>query len=158
MATEINRIWYGMVRESDGEWITGNMYFYLNYTPPIIQSKVRKGTKQADRVVDFPECWEGTYLWFHYIDQARNGGLYNNWQGGEHAVQIARRGAGKSYTAAAILGKAFICGENYAAQRKVKGAVTAYQKEYLVKDGILNKFVDIIDFCAENTEFPCIKN
>lgn len=151
--TEVDRIWNGMVRESDGEWITGNMYFYLNYTP-IIQSKIRKGTKQADRVVDFPECWEGTYLWFHYIDQARSGGIYNNWAGGEHAVQIARRGAGKSYTAAAMLGKAFVCGENNQAKKKVKGAVTAYQKEYLVKDGILNKFVDIIDFCAENTQFP----
>lgn len=151
--TEIDRIWNGMVRESDGEWITGNMYFYLNYTP-IIQSKIRKGTKQADRVVDFPECWEGTYLWYHYIEQARNGGLYNNWAGGEHAVQIARRGAGKSYSAAAMLGRAFVCGENELAQKKVKGAVTAYQKEYLVKDGILNKFVDIIDFCAENTQFP----
>lgn len=151
--TEIDRIWNGMVRESDGEWVTGNMYFYLNYTP-IIQSKIRKGTKQADRVVDFPECWEGTYLWYHYIDQARNGGLYNNWAGGEHAVQIARRGAGKSYSAAAMLGRAFVCGENELAQKKVKGAVTAYQKEYLVKDGILNKFVDIIDFCAENTQFP----
>ena len=44
LKTEINRIWYGMVRPSDGEWITGNMYFYLNYTP-IVQSKIRKGTK-----------------------------------------------------------------------------------------------------------------
>ncbi len=64
---EINRIWYGMVRPSDGEWVTGNMYFYLNYSP-IIQSKIRKGTRQADRIVDFPECWEGVYLMFHYID------------------------------------------------------------------------------------------
>lgn len=28
---EIRRCWYGYVRESDGEWVTGNMYFYLNY-------------------------------------------------------------------------------------------------------------------------------
>ena len=33
--TEIDRIWNGMVRESDGEWVTGDMYFYLNYTPII---------------------------------------------------------------------------------------------------------------------------
>lgn len=33
--TEIDRIWNGMVREFDGEWVTGDMYFYLNYTPII---------------------------------------------------------------------------------------------------------------------------
>ena len=54
---EVQRIWYGMIRESDGEWVTGDMYFYLNYVP-IIQSKIRKGTKQADRIIDFPEVWE----------------------------------------------------------------------------------------------------
>lgn len=91
LSTEIQRIWYGMVRESDGEWVTGDMYFYLNYTP-IIQSLIRKGaTNQADRIVDFPECWEGVYMVFHYLDQARNGGIYNDWKGGEHGVEIAKR-------------------------------------------------------------------
>lgn len=153
IAEEKKRIWHGMVRPSDGEWVTGDLYFYLNYTP-IIQSKIRKGTKQADRVVDFPQFWEGIYLWFHYQHQARNGGIYNNWEGAEHAIQIARRGASKSYSAAARLAKLFVCGENEIACKEVKGAVTAYQKEYLVKDGILNKFIDIIDFCAEHTQFP----
>lgn len=32
---EIDRIWNGYVRESDGAWITGDMYWYLNYTPII---------------------------------------------------------------------------------------------------------------------------
>lgn len=153
LATEVDRIWYGMVRESDGEWVTGDMYFYLNYTP-IIQSKIREGTKQADRVVDFPEVWEGVYLMFHYIDQARNGGLYNNWEGGQHAVEIAKRGASKSYLVASLLAKLFVVGENKLAWRNTRGVVTAYQKESLVKDGTLNKYIDIIDFCAENTQFP----
>ena len=30
------------------------MYFYLNYFP-IIQTKIREGSKVGDRVVDFPE-------------------------------------------------------------------------------------------------------
>ena len=150
---ELNRFWNGMVRESDGEWITGDMYFYLNYSP-IIQSKVREGTKQADRIVDFPEVWEGVYLMFHYIDQARNGGIYNNWEGGQHCVEIAKRGASKSYLVASILAKQFIVGENEIACKNTRGVVTAYQKESLTKDGTLNKFIDIIDFCAENTQFP----
>lgn len=45
-------------------------------------------------------------------------------------------------------------GENEEAHEKVKGIVTAYQKEYLTKDGVLNKFVDMANFCATNTQFP----
>lgn len=94
---EIRRSWHGYVRESDGEWITGDMYFYLNYCP-IIQSKTRTGTKLADRIVDFPEVWEGIYLRFHYIYQARYGGLYNDFKGGQHGAEIAKRGAAHPYS------------------------------------------------------------
>ena len=45
-------------------------------------------------------------------------------------------------------------GENEEAHEKVKGIVTAYQKEYLTKDGVLNKFVDMANFCSSNTQFP----
>ena len=151
--TEIDRIWNGMVRPEDGEWITGDMYFYLNYCP-IIQSKVRKGTKQADRITAMPEVWEGIYFRFHYLDQARNGGKYDNWVGGKHAAEIAKRGCSKSYCMAALLAKLFICGENEESYKNVRGLITAYQKEYLNKDGTLNKFVDMIDFNAQHTEFP----
>lgn len=151
--TEIDRIWNGMVRPEDGEWITGDMYFYLNYCP-IIQSKVRKGTKQADRITAMPEVWEGIYFRFHYLDQARNGGKYDNWVGGKHAAEIAKRGCSKSYCMAALLAKLFICGENEESYKNVRGLITAYQKEYLNKDGTLNKFVDMIDFSAQHTEFP----
>lgn len=151
--TEIDRIWNGMVRESDGEWVTGDMYFYLNYTP-IIQSKVKKGTKRADRVVDFPEVWEGIYWRFHYLDQSRNGGLYNDFTGGQHAAEIAARGKSKSYSIAAMLAKLFVTGDNEETSRNVRGLITAYQKEYLTKDGTLNKFVEMIDFVAQNTQFP----
>jgi hypothetical protein len=30
---EIRRCYEGYVRPSDGEWITGDMYFFLNYCP-----------------------------------------------------------------------------------------------------------------------------
>ncbi len=91
LAREVRRCLEGMVRPEDGEWIPGDMYFYLNYFP-IIQTKLRKGSKVGDRVVDFPEVWEGVYWRFHYLYQARNGGLYNNFTGAKHAVEIASRG------------------------------------------------------------------
>lgn len=153
LRTELDRLWNGMVRESDGEWVTGDMYFYLNYCP-IIQSRVRKGTKQADRIVAMPEVWEGIYFRFHYLEQARNGGMYDDWVGGKHAAEIAKRGCSKSYCMAAMLTKLFICGENQESYKNVRGLIIAYQKEFLNKDGTLNKFVDMIDFNAQNTEFP----
>lgn len=153
LAREIRRCLDGMVRPEDGEWIPGDFYFYLNYLP-IIQTKLRKGTRIGDRVVDFPEVWEGVYLRSHYQYQARNGGMYDNFTGGKHSVEIASRGKSKSYYAAAILSKFFLLGESSISYDKVKCLVAAYQKEYLIKDGTLNKFIDGIDFCAKYTQFP----
>ena len=151
---ERRRIWDGYVRESDGEWVTGYMYWYLNYSP-IMLSKIREyvgkdgkkhKSKRADRVEDMPEFWEGIYWRFHYIDQASNAG--------KHCAELASRGKSKSYSLASILSHIFILGESEEAHEKVKGIVTAYQKEYLTKDGVLNKFVDMANFCATNTQFP----
>lgn len=150
---ERDRCWNGYVRESDGEWVTGYMYFYLNYCP-IILSKIRKGSKKADRVFDFPEVWEGIYWRFHYIDQMRNGGLYNDFKGGNHGAELARRGASKSYSLGSIAAHNFILGENNIANQRINTVITAYQKEYLIKDGTLNKFLSMVDFCAEHTQFP----
>lgn len=91
LTREVTRCLEGMVRPEDGEWIPGDMYFYLNYFP-IIQTKLRKGSKIGDRIVDFPEFWEGVYLRFHYLNQARNGGIYDDFVGAKHAVEIASRG------------------------------------------------------------------
>lgn len=150
---EKRRCWEGYIRESDGEWVTGYMYWFLNYSP-IMLSKIRKGSKRADRIEALPECWEGIYWRFHCMDQASNGGIYNNFQGGQHMAELASRGKGKSYSLASILNHIFVLGENEEAHEKVKGIVTAYQKEYLTKDGVLNKFVDMANFCASNTQFP----
>lgn len=159
---ERRRIWDGYVRESDGEWVTGYMYWFLNYSPMML-SKIKeykdkngkkRKSKRANRVEALPECWEGIYWRFHCLDQASNGGLYNNFEGSQHMAELASRGKGKSYSLASILNHIFVVGENEEAHEKVKGIVTAYQKEYLTKDGVLNKFVDMANFCATNTQFP----
>ena len=59
-----------------------------------------------------------------------------------------------SFSLASMIAKRFILGESREVNREVKCLVTAYQKEYLTKDGILNKFQSYIDFAAQNTEFP----
>ena len=150
---ERRRCWKGYIRPIDGEWIPGPLYFYMNYCP-IIQSKIRIGTKQADRVIDFPEMWEGIYWRFHYMDQARNGGIYNDFLGGNQGAELASRGKSKSYSMAAILAHNFILGETELSCEGTTSLATASQKEYLIKDGVLNKFVSMANFCAQHTQFP----
>ena len=149
---EIRRCFEGYVRPSDGEWITGNMYFFINYCP-IPMTKMVKGSKRGERVIDLPEIWEGIYYRFHYIEQARKGGIYCK-EGGKNGSEVSSRGKSKSLTMAAIMAKYFVLGEDKNVTKAVKSMATAYQKQYLTSDGILNKFQSYIDFLAENTQFP----
>lgn len=154
---EVRRCYEGYVRKSDGEWVTGNMYFFLNYCP-IPQTKTKKGSKKGERIIDFPEFWEGIYYRFHYLEQAQKGGLYSRDKGGsiggDNGCEISSRSKSKSLTMAAILAKYYILGEAKDVNEEVKCLATAYQKQYLTSDGILNKFQAYIDFLAQNTEFP----
>lgn len=146
---EVRRCREGYVRESDGEWVTGLLYWYMNYCP-IMLNKTKVGSLKADRVEDLPETWEGIYLRFHYLDQARNAG--------QHAIELARRGCSKSYSLAAIMSHNLILGESTEVKKRVTTILTAYQKEYLSdKDGTLSKFEPMINFVAEYTEFPRLK-
>lgn len=146
---EVRRCRDGYVRESDGEWITGYMYWYMNYCP-IMLTEISATSSMASRVEDFPETWEGIYLRFHYLDQAR--------KAGKHAIELARRGCSKSYSLASIMAKNLILGENSKVVKRTMTVLTAYQKEYLGgKDGTLSKFEPMIDFIADNTEFPRLR-
>lgn len=148
----LDRSWNYMLRESDGMWIPGDMYFYLNFDP-IIQTKIKNGSKRGERVVDFPECWDGVLFRYFYIYQAQNGGLYDK-RGGLHGCEISSRGKSKSYSTCSMMAKRFVIGESKEVSRQVKCLATAYQKQYLTTDGILNKFQAQIDFLAQNTPFP----
>lgn len=157
---EIYRCWYGCVRPEDGEWIPGNMYFYLNFYQIQLLKKKKdaKGqSKKSNRVVDFPRVWEGVYWRYHYIEQAQNGGLFNNWEGGEGGCEISSRGKSKSYSMAAILVKYFTMGESEEVKEAVKALVVAAQKEYLTADGILNKYQFGCDFLIQRPELQLPK-
>lgn len=149
---EIRRCYEGYVRESDGMWVTGDEYFFLNYWP-IAQTKLNGKSKKGERIIDFPEVWEGINLRCHYIEQAINGGLYDP-NGGNNGCEISSRGKAKSYLMSAMIGKRFVLGESFQVNKLVKCMATAYQKQYLNSDGILNKFQAGIDFLAINTQFP----
>ena len=144
---EVRRCYEGYIRESDGEWITGDMYFFLNYCPIQLTKKDPKNPSKTIRVVDFPKVWEGHYLVFHYLNEARNQG--------KHGAELASRGKGKSYLGASLLAKRFILGESEIVNKKVQCVVTASERKYIQgANQILDMFLYYINFCAQNTEFP----
>lgn len=145
---EIRRCYEGYVRQSDGEWITGDMYFFLNYCPILQDRKDNENNRRrSNRVIDFPKFWEGHYYLSHYLNIAR--------LNGHHAAELASRGKGKSYFGASLLAKRFILGESAKVNRKVQCVVTASEKKYLSgANQILDMFSGYIDFCAQNTQFP----
>ena len=63
-----------------------------------------------------------------------------------------------SFKAGSQLALGAVLGESLVATKRVKQMALASEKEYLVKDGVLNKFLDIIDHCAENTGWPRARN
>lgn len=144
---ERRRCLYGYIRPCDGEWITGDHYFFLNYCPISLLKKSSNGSRKAMRVIDFPFSWEGNYYRFHYLNQAREHGLM--------AAELARRGCGKSFCAAAMLAKRFILGESFEVNKRVVSYITATDKAKLTGgDQTLDKFQFYIDFIAENMQWP----
>ena len=142
---EIRRSWHGYVRPSDGEWIPGDYYYYLNYCPIQLIKKLPNG--QSIRTIDFPRVWDGQYLVQHY--------LYNARLHGHHASELASRGKGKSYMGAGLLAKRFKLGESENVRQKVMSAVTASDRKYIWgPNQILNMFKYYIDFQSQHTQFP----
>ena len=71
------------------------------------------------------------------------------------AAELARRGCGKSFCAAAMLAKRFILGESFEVNKRVVSYITATDKAKLTGgDQTLDKFQFYIDFIAENMQWP----
>lgn len=144
---EIDRIYNGMLRESDGMWIPGYMYWFLNYCPMMI-NEYQEGKKKAIRKEGFAYFFEGIWYRYWYLYIARDNG--------HHAAELAKRGCAKSYGLASIMSHNLILGESKESNRRNITVLTAYQKEYLKddKDGTLSKFVPILSHLSNNTPFP----
>lgn len=144
---EIDRCYNGLLRESDGMWIPGYLYWFLNYCPMMI-NEYQKGKKKAIRKEGFGLFFEGIWLRYLYLNDAR--------EEGHHAAELAKRGCSKSYSLASIMSKNLIIGESVETQRRNITILTAYQKEYLRddKDGTLSKFVPTLSHLSKYTPFP----
>jgi len=146
---EARRCREGMIRE-DGEWITGLNYFYWNYSP--ILKVGEDDTELAVKVRGFPNPWDGDYAYYHYIEKCR--------RSGKHGNVLKARGRGYSYKGGSGLAKYFKLGDRHTpreSRREQAVFAIANEKEYLTKDGVLNKFVSNVTFLDKNTPWPRAK-
>jgi len=141
--------------------ITGKHYFYLNYTP--IKRVVGKGKTQR-KVVSFPAFWEIDYNWWWYKEIAWYGctpeqlSSLKLWKeptylgGARHLSCLKTRRAGFSYKEAA---------DGTYNYNFIPGSISYFladKEDYLIKDGILNKVGDNLDWLNKYTDGYWLKN
>lgn len=126
----------------DGEWISGYFYFYLNYSPIIKREEVTrvkngKEYKKLESVRNFPDFWDYDRAFFDAVEEAEN----NN----KHLTFLKPRGVGASFKGSSMLAR------NFFLVRESTSLAITEEQESLVKDGILTKCWDIVDFVNEHT-------
>lgn len=142
---EVRRWREGYVRPSDGEWIPGGFYFYLNYSPIWINEEEKEGKdgkkSRGKRIKKFPKPWLGDYLFFHYLEAARDNGA--------HAKLLKCRGVGFSYKLASLSPR------NMYVEKGLPNFHLASDKTFLDGDkGVFGKVVDNLDWIADYTGLP----
>lgn len=129
----------------DGDFITGYHYFYLNYSPII----KRKNTEYTDRfgntrtrrerVLDFPDFWDGDYYFFQAVEEAE--------QQGKHLAVLKARKKGFSFKGSSMLVR------NYSLVKESKSFAIASEQKFLIGDGLLTKAWEIMDFIDQHTDW-----
>lgn len=127
----------------DGDYITGEHYFYLNYCPIIRNIDEdyvdRNGFKRKRIIRDrqFADFYDYDYYFFNAFQEAG--------EQGKHLLVLKTRGRGYSYKAdALLLYNFFFIPESFS-------YCFAESEEFLLKDGTLSKAWDIMDFINRNT-------
>lgn len=140
---EARRSLYGFTAE-DGEHITGYNYFYLNYCQMVrivkqeqIDYKTKKRGIISKRDKGFPDFYDYDRAYFDIIEEAENVG--------KHLCVIKKRRAGYSYKGASML-----CRNFYLIPGSKSYAIAA-EAEFLLRDGLLTKAWDMMDFLDEHT-------
>ena len=118
----------------DGDYIPGFFYFYLNYFQILL---VKEINGKMDKAFDFPRFHDYDRLFFEAVQSAV--------EEGKHLVVIKARRKGYSFKIASMLLR------NYYFIKGSTNMALASEQEYLVKNGILTKAWDAMDFIDENT-------
>lgn len=127
----------------DGDWISGFHYFYLNYCQiKLVRESIltdAKGhtRKVVEQIRDFPDFWDSDYDYFMAIETAQ--------RAGKHLVVLKARSKGYSFKAGSML-----CRNFFLIKNSMSYAV-ASEQEFLLKDGLLSKAWEFMDFIDQNT-------
>jgi hypothetical protein len=160
----------GYVRESDGEWIPGELYFYWNYAPIWLTEEINapltteewvakitsyddgkdedssNSKTKGERKREFPKPWLGDYLFFHYVAQGKDRG--------QHGKLLKTRGVGFSFKTGSWSPRNMYV---YPGSGNPNFHL-ASDKGFLSGDkGIWGKVLDTLDWIAEHTPFPRMK-
>lgn len=138
---EAERCIHGFTAE-DGDRIPGYFYFYLNYFQInlVKEVEIEIGGKVSKRIVkepDFPFFYDYDRFFFEAVELGENLG--------KHLIVLKARRKGYSYKVASMLAR------NFYFYKNSKNFALASEAEYLVKDGILTKTWDGMDFVDQNT-------
>jgi hypothetical protein len=127
----------------DGDWISGYNYFYLNYCPilRIVEEDGvdRFGVKKRIRrkVREFPDFYDYDYFFFMAVQEAQDQG--------KHLAVLKSRRKGYSFKLGSMLDR------NYYLIEESKSFAFAAENEFLIKDGIITKAWEYMDFIDEHT-------
>lgn len=139
---ETSRCLDGYIAE-DGDWISGYNYFYLNYCPIMrlvefeYKDKFGNIKKRREKTREFPDFYDYDYYYFSAIHEAE--------EEGKHMVALKARGKGYSFK-----GGSMLC-RNYYLVPGSKSYAIASETEYLIRDGLITKAWDLMDFIDEHT-------
>jgi hypothetical protein len=120
----------------EGNYITGYNYFYLNYCL-IVRVVDNEHTGKREKKKGFPKYWDYDRQFFLAVEEAKNRG--------NHLAVLKARRKGYSYKIASMLIR------NFYFKKDSRGLAYAAENEFLVKDGILTKAWEYLDFIDENT-------
>jgi hypothetical protein len=108
-----------------------------------IGETTEQGKTRSERIYEFGDIWDSDYWYFHYIEQGEQSGKYGKC--------LKTRGRGYSFKGAATDVR------NTILIKKSKSYSMAFEKEYLNKDGIFNKAIENLDWCAQHTPWPRLR-
>lgn len=132
---EVKRCLHGYTTE-EGLHISGYFYFYLNYSR-INKAVEDEKTGKLIKSSGFPNFYDYDYEFFKAVDEAE--------RLGKHLAVLKARRKGYSYKIASMMCR------NFYLIVEAKSYAYAAENEFLVKDGILTKAWDMLDFIDENT-------
>ena len=160
--SEIIKCWKGV---TIGEVsITGYMYHYLNYSVISLKELNEFTGLIETKLADPPKFWKLHYDWFWSVEIAEKGITPEKLKslklhvkpvsldGKHHIVCLKPRRAGFSYIAASMIARDYSCYYDDLGISPKTVFALAYDENFLLGDGLLDKTWDILDYHNAHTE------